>query len=266
MGQASRNRIPHFQGVVLIVALVFPTLVTWVYFVALAESAPILQQMAYGIGKVLQFSLPAVAVWLGWVRLQPLGSRDPEWNRAEATSGDVNVCGSRIAPAVVDWGAAIGFGLLVGGMVFGLYLGYLGHSEMGEKLASTVSQKIQRFGINQAWQFAALGIFYSLGHSGLEEYYWRWFVFRGLAAGQSNAMAILVSSAGFMAHHVLLLATFLGWDEPLMWLASFGVGIGGAFWAWLYSRTRRLRFPWLSHLLVDAAIFGLGYLIWSGSV
>ena len=60
---------------------------------------------------------------------------------------------------------------------------------------------------------------------------------------------------------MILLATYFGWGSPLTWLCSFCVGIGGAVWAWLYHSTGRLRIPWISHLIVDAGIFGLGYLI-----
>ncbi len=263
MESAPPERETVVDGLVLLVALLFPTLVTWVYFVALAGSEPSLQQAAYGLGKFLQFSLPVAAVWLGWVRLKPFGARRSPLVEVATKSDDTTARGSRGENSALDWGLAIGFGVAVGSLIFALYYGYLIESELGDRLATTAREKIQRFGITQAWQFAALGIFYSLGHSGLEEYYWRWFVFRGLAGRRATWLAILISSAGFMAHHVLLLATFLGWSEPLMWLASIGVAIGGAFWAWLYARTKRLRYPWLSHLLVDAAIFGLGYQIWT---
>ena len=33
----------------------------------------------------------------------------------------------------------------------------------------------------------------------------------------------------------------------------------GAFWAWLYNRTGSLLGPWLSHLVIDAGIFFIGY-------
>ena len=31
--------------------------------------------------------------------------------------------------------------------------------------------------------------------------------------------------------------------------------------AWQYDRTGRLRAPWISHMIVDAGIFGLGYFL-----
>ena len=50
-----------------------------------------------------------------------------------------------------------------------------------------------------------------------------------------------------------------GFSSPATWLFSVCVAVGGAMWAWLYERTGSLLGPWLSHLLVDAAIFAIGY-------
>jgi len=72
-------------------------------------------------------------------------------------------------------------------------------------------------------------------------------------------VAVAVSSLGFMAHHVIVLATYFGLASPVTWIFSLGIAAGGAFWAWLYHRSGSLLGPWLSHLLVDAAIFAAGY-------
>jgi len=58
---------------------------------------------------------------------------------------------------------------------------------------------------------------------------------------------------------VILLATYFGWLSPWTYLLSLGVAVGGIFWAWLYHRSGSLYGPWLSHLLIDAAIFVVGY-------
>jgi membrane protease YdiL (CAAX protease family) len=108
-------------------------------------------------------------------------------------------------------------------------------------------------------KFALLGLGYSVVHSLLEEYYWRWFVFAQLRHRTSLLTAVLVSSLGFMAHHVIVLATYFGWDSPISYLASIGVAVGGAVWALLYERTGSLYGGWLSHCLVDAAIFLIGF-------
>ena len=43
--------------------------------------------------------------------------------------------------------------------------------------------------------------------------------------------------------------------------ATAAVGLAGAHWCALYRRTGALLAPWLSHLLVDAAVLGLGFLL-----
>jgi membrane protease YdiL (CAAX protease family) len=104
-----------------------------------------------------------------------------------------------------------------------------------------------------------MGAFLSLIHSGLEEYYWRWFVFGRLQRLIRPGRAIAVSALSFMLHHVLLLAVYFGWTSPATWLFSAAVAVGGAYWAWLYRRSGSLYGAWLSHLLIDAAIFTVGY-------
>jgi membrane protease YdiL (CAAX protease family) len=119
--------------------------------------------------------------------------------------------------------------------------------------------------LNSPLKFLALGVFYAVCHSFLEEYYWRWFVFDRLNSLTTELKANLISSLGFAAHHVILLAVFFGWASPLTWIFSLCVGFGGVVWAWLFRRSNGLSIPWVSHLIVDAGIFGLGYLIVFGA-
>jgi membrane protease YdiL (CAAX protease family) len=75
----------------------------------------------------------------------------------------------------------------------------------------------------------------------------------------SLPLAIGVSSLGFMAHHVCIVSVFFGWFSPTSIGLSLAVAAGGAIWAWLYHRTGSLWGPWISHALVDAGIFVIGY-------
>jgi membrane protease YdiL (CAAX protease family) len=120
-------------------------------------------------------------------------------------------------------------------------------------------QKVSGMGVNSLWKYAALGVAYALFHSFMEEYYWRWFVFGQLERLVSTPTAIAVSALGFMAHHVIVLATYFGWAAPATWIFSLCVAVGGAVWAWAYHRGGSLLSPWISHGFVDAAIFLIGY-------
>ena len=225
------------EWLALLFALVFPTILTWVYFIALAGSDPWMQKGAYGIGKVIQFAFPLVFVLL--VRKERLQFRGLD------TSGLV---------------LAVGFGLLVGGAMLGLYFFWLKPAGFfAGPVTEEVKEKLKGFGITSLAAYAVLAVFYSLVHSLLEEYYWRWFVFGRLRNLTPLTAAVAISSVGFAAHHVLVLAKYFGWDSPATWLFSAGVAIGGVVWAVVYQQSKSLLGPWLSHLLVDAAIFAIGY-------
>ena len=60
MSADERSPLSATDWTILIVSLVLPTGVTWLYFVALDGASAVLQQAAYGIGKTIQFALPAV--------------------------------------------------------------------------------------------------------------------------------------------------------------------------------------------------------------
>ncbi len=225
-------------GVVL-VALFLPTLVTWLYFVALAAAPAAVQQTAYGIGKTIQFALPAV--WVYWL----CGERF-EWLRPTRSGLAVNVL----------------FGGLVVALMMGLYhlwLNPAGYLSPDSPAGREVIEKVRGFGVGGPLSYAALGVFYALVHSGLEEYYWRWFVFGRLRRMSGPGVAIVVSSLGFMLHHVILLGTYFDWAPLPTGVFSAAVAIGGVVWAWLYHRSGSLFGPWMGHLLIDAGIFLVGY-------
>jgi membrane protease YdiL (CAAX protease family) len=222
--------------IAVIFALVLPTLVTLAYFVLAAEFSPTVQQVTYGVAKTFQFLFPigfVVLVQRHWPRLWPV-----------TTSGV---------------GVGLIFGLIVAASMYTLYHFGLKSTEFFAAAANEMREKIDGMDLESATVFIAVGVFYSLVHSFLEEYYWRWFVFGQMRELTRLWPAIVVSSLGFMAHHVLVIGTYFGFFSPVTWLFSFCVAIGGAVWAWLYDRSGSLLGPWLSHLLVDAAIFFIGY-------
>jgi len=234
MSSPPARRWPAIGAVLF--ALGFPAVFTWVYFVALRDSPGAIQQAAYALGKTVQFAFP-----LFWVLA--VQRRRPVWPRPTS--------------AGLGWGLA--FGLLVFAAGVAAYFVWLKPAGMLQGVGEAVQAKIAGFGIRTVPAYLLLGAFYSLVHSLLEEYYWRWFVFGQLRAIIPWKAAVGVSSLGFMAHHVVLLATYFGWSSPATYLFSSAVAVGGAFWAWLYQRSQSLLGPWLSHLLIDAAIFAVGY-------
>ncbi len=228
-------------------ALGFPTFVTLVYFQWLANSAPWIQQTAYGLGKTLQFGFPIAYVWL--FHRDKLFFRQHQVLKVDQT-GRLN-----------NFHYGLVFGVAVAVLMFTIYFMLIDRTDIAIQLKLMVAAKVNSIGLNTVWKYAALGIFYAVCHSFLEEYYWRWFVFDLLRTLTAAWKANVLSSLGFMAHHVVLLGFFLGFASPLTYLFSIAVAIGGSFWAWLYARGDGLVSPWVSHLIVDAAIFMLGFLL-----
>lgn len=227
-------------GLALLFAMIFPSIMTWLYFQALAGGGGQInrvQQGAYVGGKFIQFAFPIVFVWFASGRVPRL---------------------ERMTMSGVGLGLA--FGLLVVGVILGVYFGFLRDSPLLASMPRTLRHKLEEFGVATPGGFLALCVFVAAIHSLLEEYYWRWFVFGRMRELLGVEGAIGLSSVGFMAHHVIVLDAYLPdqfWSGVVPF--SLGVAVGGAFWAWLYQRSGTLLGPWLSHLIIDTSLFVIGW-------
>lgn len=219
-------------------ALAFPTFATWLYFNYLGGHPS--SRVAYGLTKTLQFAFPAVWVF-GVRRAAQFRLTPPTWR---------------------DLTAGVAFGLTVVAAGLAAYYGYFRGGPTLGGAPRELTGKLSAFGIRTGVHFFALAAFYACAHSLLEEYYWRWFVFGQLRRYVPLSLAIALSSLGFMAHHVLLVANFLHGYGPMTWLLSALIAAGGAIWAWQYHRTGSLYAPWLSHFLIDAGLMWVGYDLW----
>jgi membrane protease YdiL (CAAX protease family) len=229
----SRKKLIWFGA---IFALIFPTLITWGYFVYAERFSTSVEQSIYLVVKALQFGFPAA--WVGLVLREPLLRERP------GTQG--LLLGAVFSAAVVgaSW------------LVFTMFLR---DTAVFQSAAEKIGGRLAQIGIDTAWKYAALGVSYALVHSLMEEYYWRWFAFGQLRRLVRVWPAILVSALAFMGHHVVVLGEFFHEMPWIAWLFSSAVAVGGVFWAWLYDRTDSLLGPWLSHLIIDAGIFWVGY-------
>ena len=232
----SETRGRKYLGGAILFALAYPTVLTYVYFVYLTSAPQLVQHVVFGGGKILQFGFP-----LFWVLVI---------ERQRLKLGSVS------AREIV---AGLGFGLLIGAAMWALYYFWLVPTGIMNVAAEPIRAKVSDFGIDSLWKYAAFGLFYTLAHSLAEEYYWRWYVFAQSTRVMSVGVANLVSSLGFTAHHIILLGTFFGYGNAITWIFSAAIAVGGAVWAWMYQRDRSLYPVWLSHALVDAAIFSIGY-------
>jgi membrane protease YdiL (CAAX protease family) len=220
-------------------AALFPSLATWLYFIVLSRD-PSVATGAYSAEKILQFAFPVV--WIVLVRRQPLRLARP-----------------RVAG--VCEGLALGAAVLLGTLL--LYFLWLKPAGYLASAIEPIRAKAIAYGMGTPARFILGGVLLSSINALLEEYYWRWFLFGGLRRFMPVAAAVVLSSLAFTAHHVILLAVFFGGMSWAMIFFSLCVAVGGAAWAWIYHRSGSLLGPWLSHVLIDAGIFVVGYdLIW----
>lgn len=148
-------------------------------------------------------------------------------------------------------GAALG--VLMSLIILGLFV-WAGRNAMDPAL---LRQKILPLGLTDPSTYLAMSAYIVFVNSGLEEYVYRWFVFRKFESLVGGRLAVFGSAAIFVIHHAIILSAY----SPV-WLVvsgSCGVFVGGAVWSWLFLKYQSIWPPYLSHAIVDVALMGIGY-------
>jgi len=190
-------------------------------------------QGVYTLSKVWLVALPLV--WLLWVDGRP-----------------------------VSWSPPRKGGLLVGigiGVVLsaGIYAAY---ALFGAQLIdpATVRNRAVQVGIASPTTYLSFAVYLILVNSLLEEYVWRWFVFRkceaALPAGRGGT-AVVLSALFFTLHHVIALRAQLDWLPTIF--ASLGVFVGGVVWSWCYLKYQSVWPGYVSHVIVDLTLLWIGW-------
>ena len=235
----------RFRLAAVVFAITYPTLLTWVYFTALNDSSGPWQRAAFGIGKLIQFGFPAI--WVFLVERRRLALNQP------TTRGLV---------------IALGFGIFELAAGFAIYSLWLKPAGIFVEPLKEMLAKLQGFGLDSRLGYIVLAVGYSVVHSWMEEYYWRWFVLNELRGTEQLAdldsrplpvLALIISSLAFAAHHVIVLAGYFGWTSLWTYVFTAAVAFGGVIFGWLYIRSRSIYAPWLAHAFADATIFLIGY-------
>jgi membrane protease YdiL (CAAX protease family) len=232
------------EGPWLVLGLVYPTVLVWVWFVLLAggKDGGALQKTAYVVGKSAQFIYPVLLFW--WLD---------------------RCCPRPARPRFEGLVLGLVFGLVTVAGMMALYYLWLKQSPLFHDTPALVRKQIGGMGLGTPAGYLVMTLFVSLLHSLLEEYYWRWFLFGRLRRHMKFAPACVLSSLGFMAHHVVVLWVYLpGYFWTAVIPLSLCIAAGGAMWAWLFEKTKLIYAAWLSHLLVDMAVFAIGYDILGG--
>jgi len=149
-------------------------------------------------------------------------------------------------------GAALGLAIALG-----IFAAFALARHFGAIDAGMVAERAARTGLDQPGLYFAGAIYWITVNSLMEEYVWRWFVFRKCEVLLGGRAAVMAAALAFTAHHVVALAGQFTWGITV--LASLGVFIGGASWSWLYLRYRSIWPGYVSHAIVDVPIFVIGY-------
>jgi membrane protease YdiL (CAAX protease family) len=127
---------------------------------------------------------------------------------------------------------------------------------------ATLRAAVREMGLNTVVAYAAGAAGWTFVNSLMEEYVYRWFILRQCESLMQSPAAVCTSAAIFTVHHVIAVSQYL--DPVLATLASAGVFAGGLVWSWLYLRYRSIWPCWLSHVLADIAVFGIGWYLLFG--
>jgi len=114
-------------------------------------------------------------------------------------------------------------------------------------------------GLNNRGVYLVGALYWITLNSLMEEYVWRWFVFRKFEILFGGRMAVVASALGFTLHHVVALSNYFDWGLTL--ICSLGVFIGGTVWSLLYLRYQSVWPCYVSHAIVDVPIFVIGYFL-----
>lgn len=184
----------------------------------------------YFVCKVWILALPAV--WLLWVE-----------------KGRLSL--SPMRRGGLGFGAVSG--VVISAAIYGVYRWVAAPNIDADELRTVATEA----GFGRPAVYLAFAVYITLLNALLEEYVWRWFVFTRCERLMPAGVAYGAAAAFFALHHILALRSFLPWD--LTALGVGGVFVGGVVWCWCYRRYRSIWPGYVSHLIVDATVFIIGW-------
>ena len=213
------------------IASFLPFFGSLIYFVAAGDHPA----ARWGFGFVKLFTILWPLIALRWLLERPIRFSSPS-----------NVSLSR---SLLE---GLGLGAVIGGSIGLAMLTPLG--DLVASSADAIGAKVDDLGIREHfWVFAVV---VSVGHSLLEEYYWRGFVYGQLRDRLSRFSVHLLAGLAFSLHHIVICSQFFS----LTWgiLLGGSVAIGGIFWSLMYQRHGHFYGAWVSHIIVDLVLMTIG--------
>jgi uncharacterized protein len=147
------------------------------------------------------------------------------------------------------WVAGIILGLLMFGAILGSYW-FAGKYWLN---IPDIRARVSQMGMNIPLMVLGFGTFQTLVNSLIEEYVWRWFVFRHCARLWTQTQAVWISAGFFTLHHIILLVAYCD-DWRLVVVGSIAVFVAGVLWARCAKIYHSLLPSYLSHLAADLAL------------
>ncbi|MEH2207273.1 MAG: CPBP family intramembrane glutamic endopeptidase [Nostoc sp.] len=149
--------------------------------------------------------------------------------------------------------AGVGLGLLMLGIILIVY--WL----LGAKWIDVeyVRDRATQVGLNSFVIYLVGAVYWIFVNSLLEEFVWRWFVYRKCEILVSSPLAVVLSALFFTIHHIVGLTAYFDWRATM--LCSLGVFIAGAVWSWCYLNYSSIWPGYISHVFADIAIFLIGW-------
>jgi uncharacterized protein len=116
-----------------------------------------------------------------------------------------------------------------------------------------IRARVERMGINIPLAVFGFGTFQTLVNSLIEEYVWRWFVYRHCQILWSKNWAIFICAAFFTLHHIILMVAYCP-DWQVVAIGSMAVFSAGVLWARCARIYKSLLPSYLSHIAADLAL------------
>ncbi len=162
---------------------------------------------------------------------------------------------SVLAPADRKLGLAAGLvtGLLMAAGIVAAYL-LFGKDQFDP---APMRELLTTAGLTSPERYLLMALYWTLFNSLVEEYAFRWFLYRQSERLVAPIGAVLLAAVIFTVHHSIALSAYVPWH--LNALASLGVFGAGVIWSTLYARFRSIWPGYVSHLLADVAVFAVGY-------
>ncbi len=125
-------------------------------------------------------------------------------------------------------------GLFMFGIILGVYWLFGQHWIDGIDAKS----KVQQMGLSNPVIFSIVQAYFVLINSLIEEFIWRWFVYKKCEILMPGKAAIFLSALFFTLHHIIVLAAYTDWRGVI--LGSLAVFAAGAIWSQCYLTYRSL--------------------------